>query len=519
MKKIGRYLTALLLTMALFLSGCGQSNSDSPSTPESSTAVGGMEKKDSINVAVNRDITSLDGSGGGFTSTTASQHIFDSLIRLNEKMEPEPALATEWEMVDDLTWKFKLREGVIFHDKSPFDAESVAFSIKHYTEAIKYKYSTQWRDAWPPSCEVVDQYTVLIKTQSPQPAVPRLLSRLPMLPVDYAGMTVEDFYGSPIGTGAFKFEKWDQGICLTLTANEDYWRCTPAVKTIHYYTVTDDNARMAGFKSGEYDIVYAVPYDQVEAINQTDGLKVLSQETIGYDAIQFNFNVRENSPVANLKIRQAMLYAIDHAGICEIIMSGYQKPAQGPAPMNVFGSYDGGGFPERDLERVKQLMDEAGYNGEEIVFAFHSGEFTSDLEVSELVLAQLQEAGFNITFTQVESGAWTDMKQTDQWDITNNSVPGSFSGEAQYHYNQMKNLTGLYLENFETIMDAADLDTKQSEEERAADISNAMKVLWDYTPYVFATVPTSSIGMVENLTGYEYIPLNWLMLAEAGYSD
>ena len=83
----------------------------------------------------------------------------------------------------------------------------------------------------------------------------------------------------------------------------------------------------------------------------------------------------------------------------------------------------------------------------------------------------------------------------------------------------MKNLTGLYLEEFEAIMDEADLDTQQSEEERAADISNAMKVLWDYTPYVFATVPTSSIGMIENLTGYEYIPLNWLMLSEAGYSE
>lgn len=109
-----------------------------------------------MNIAINRDITSLDGSGGGFSSTTAAMHIYDCLVRLDETMEPEPSLATEWTMVDDLTWEFKLREGITFHDGSPFNAESVAFTFAHYTEAIDYKYNTQWGDAWPPSCEVVD---------------------------------------------------------------------------------------------------------------------------------------------------------------------------------------------------------------------------------------------------------------------------------------------------------------------------------------------------------------------------
>ncbi|MGI6404391.1 MAG: ABC transporter substrate-binding protein [Oscillospiraceae bacterium] len=254
-RKSACFALSLFLVLTLILSGCGQSNlpaadgaSDSnvagSSTSGSSASadnVAGTDKT-TANIAVNRNITSLDGSGGGFTSTTASQHIFDGLVRINKDMEPEPSLATEWEKVDDLTWRFKLREGVAFHDGSPFNADAVAFSIKHYTDVIQYKYAAQWGLAWPPTCEIVDEYTVLIKTQSPQPAVPRLVSRLPMLPVDYSGATMEDFFSAPIGTGAYKFVKWDPGIVLELTANEDYWRCTPAIKTVNYYTVTDDNA-------------------------------------------------------------------------------------------------------------------------------------------------------------------------------------------------------------------------------------------------------------------------------------
>ena len=480
---------------------------------------GPVEEKTVANIAVNRDITSLDSTGGGFTSTTASQHIYDSLIRLNEDMEPTPSLALEWNMVDDLTWEFKLRQGVKFHDGSFFNADSVVFSIKHYTDAIKYKYLAQWGLAWPPTAEALDEFTVRIKTPTPQPAVPRLLSRLAMIPVNYGGKSLEEFFAAPIGTGAYKFSDWNHGICLTLTANEDYWRVTPAIKTLNYYTVSDDNARLAGFKSGEYDIVYGVPYDQVDSIGKLEGKTVMQKPTIGYDAIQFNFRWAPGDPVANVKVREAMKYAIDHAGICLAIMDGFQEPARGPAPLNVFGAYDGGGYPARDLAKVKQLLDEAGYKGEEIKFVYHTGEFTSDLEISELVLAQLQEAGFNVSFNQVESGAWTDMKRTPTWDITNNSVPGSFSGEAQYHYNQMKSLTGLQLDDFESILNAADADTQQSSEERAQDISDAMKVLWDYVPYVFGSVPTSSIGMDDRLVGYEYIPLNWLILAEAKFSN
>lgn len=513
-KKTSIYmLLTIFLIISMAITGCGV-DIEKGSTPDKESQ---GQAKTVANIAINRDITSLDGSGGGFTSTTASMHIYDGLVRINEEMEPVPGLATDWEMVDDLTWKFDLRKNVIFHDGSTFNAESVAFSIKHYTEKIKYKYSTQWSQAWPPSCEIIDEYTVLIKTLTPQPAVPRLLSRLPMLPDDYAGKTMEEFFSAPIGTGPYKFSKWNQGICLTLEANDNYWRSTPSIKSLNYYTVTDDNARMAGFISDEYDIVYAVPYEQVKEISAVEGKVVLAKPTIGYDAIQFNFNIPADSPVADLKIRQAMLYAIDHEGICKAILGGYQEPAKGPAPLNVFGSYDGGGFPSRDLEKVKQLLNEAGYKGEEIKFVFHSGEFTSDLEVSELVLAQLQEAGFNVTFNQVESGAWTDIKGTDQWDITNNSVPGSFSGEAQYHYNQMKNLTGLHIEEFENILNEADFNVKQSSDERAKDISRAMKVLWEYVPYVFGTVPTSSIGMDENLADYEYIPLNWLILSQASF--
>lgn len=109
--------------------------------------------------------------------------IYDALLDFDSDLNYRPRLAESWEQVDPLTWRFHLREGVHFHNGEPFNAKAAAFSIQQYAELDPpYLYIPNWAPAWPPTAEVEDDYTVVVRTPEPLPNLPRLMMRIGMLP-------------------------------------------------------------------------------------------------------------------------------------------------------------------------------------------------------------------------------------------------------------------------------------------------------------------------------------------------
>ena len=223
----------------------------------------GGEVKDTIKIALPKNVSELTGSKGGTNAFNVMFQIYDMLAELDEKMNLTSKLATEWDQIDETTWRFTLREGVKFHDGTDFTAEDAKASIDRIvTMEPSYFYASNWGEAWPPATEIENDYSILVKTPVYCLQLPNLLSRVPMVPAEYTES--ENFFSEKlIGTGAYKFVSWEAGVSIKLEANEDYWDGAPAVKNLQFDIITDEAARLTAFQSGEYDVVFDLPYDSI----------------------------------------------------------------------------------------------------------------------------------------------------------------------------------------------------------------------------------------------------------------
>lgn len=536
--KMKKRLTALLLcaVMVFSFASCGSKNAEATQADvkentkaaEQNTAAStsletgaaeaekGGEIKDTIKVALPKKVSEMTGSKGGLNAFNVLFQVYDMLCEMDADMKATPKLATSWEQIDDLTWEFKLREGVKFHDGSDFTAEDAKASIERIVEMEpKYFYAANWVNSWPPVAEVKDDYTLIVKTPVKNIKLPEMLSRVIMVPAEYK--EDENFFSETlIGTGAYKFKSWEPGINIVLEAFDGYWDGAPAVKNLQYDFVTDASARLTAFKNGEYDVVFDLPYDSVEELRNND-YRVDAMNLVGVSMVYFNPKNFENSVIKDPRIRQAMSYAIDSYGIVDSIMYGYGHVMEGIAAHNTSGANNGEGLPHQDIEKAQELMKEAGYNGEEINFFYVEGEFNNALEISELIVAQLTEAGFNVKFTEIESGLWSsDYQGKAGWDICVNNVPGTFSGDSDYYWlHCLKNKQGWSSAEVDQWMDKAyEEDTIEG---RTADFKEAMGEAWNLWPYLWASECYGLYGVTKNLDGIEYIPLNLLYFRDAEY--
>lgn len=519
MKKNVALILALMCLLSM-LSGCGGNSGPAGGTSVSagSQQQSTGEVKDTIRVAVNKNISTLNGINGTAQGFTPAYEIFDVLCALMPDMSLRPNLATSWEQVDDYTWRFHLREGVKFHDGSDFTASDAAYSINYIANMEPaYAILAQWSTSWPPEGVAVDEYTMDVVTPQPNLKVPQLLNRCPMIPEGCMEEN-EEFFLKPIGTGPYKYVSWDAGISVALEANPDYWDGEPAVKKLIFDIVADEEARMNALRSGEYDYVLGVTYDLAEEMQANPdsfsmALDVL--DSTGQSAIYFNYQ-SDNKFIQDVKFRQAMQYAIDSQGIVDSILGGWVALARGIAPLNVDGSVDSGGYPARDVEKAKQMAEECGYNGEQIDLYYSSPEFTRALEVCEVVVSQLQEAGFNVVFNQMDSAAWDQAKNSGVWDLSLNNLGGTYTGDSELYYTQSLKKQYWNLAEADEMIASLYLPGI-TDAQREETLKAVMQYCWEQTPYLWGTEQVLLCARAKNLEGVEVVPLGLYRFTYAHY--
>ena len=199
-------------------------------------------------------------------------NIFEGLVRFAEgTLEVEPALATDWTISDDgLVYTFNLRDDVVFHDGTPFNAEAVKFTFDRmldenhpYYETGPFPLSFNFADVT--SVEVLDDYTVEFTLGVPfAPFMTNLATNTGVI-VSPAAVAEhgEDFGRNPVGTGPFKFEEWQSNTRVVVSRNEDYWGEPAGMETVVFRPITDANTRVAEMLSGGIDIMVEVPPDNV----------------------------------------------------------------------------------------------------------------------------------------------------------------------------------------------------------------------------------------------------------------
>jgi len=333
-------------------------------------------------------------------STSASDvnvffNLYDNLVLRDEQLNLTPGLATSWKLMDEKTWQFKLREGVVFHNGDPCTADDVKFSLER---AIADNPRTSVYAALNTieRVEILDPLTVNLVTKSPDPLLPTRLSY-------YGGMIVpkqyfekvgrEGFRKAPVGTGSIKFVEWKKDERLVFEANKRYWRSPLPYDKIIYKPYPETAARIAALLAGEVDFITAVPPDQVEVIDKSGTARVEGALYAGFFSYTFNVKI---PPLDNKLVRQAMHYALDRQAIVKKLWRG-----RGVVPNDAYPNVDKIGYDakkspfEFNPKKAKELLAQAGYKGEEIKLESAVGYLSNDKQLTETVAAMLQDVGIN----------------------------------------------------------------------------------------------------------------------------
>lgn len=359
-------------------------------------------------IALNADISTLDiCEGMGSSTATACLNIFDTLTRTSSDGTIAPWLAESFQAISDNTWQFKLRKGIKFTNGEPFNATSVKYSFDRQVNP-EYAFSLAGDYENIAEVQIIDEYTVNFITKEPFPMLPVWLTYLGMLPPKYTEeVGVEKFAKAPIGTGPYIFSEWVRDSHLTLIANDNYFKGKPAFAKLTFKIVPEDSTRILALQAGEADIAVLVPPSQVEQINATDGISVVSGPTSR--PIYLGMNNIHEGPLNDVRIRQAICYALDVPSIIKNVLLGYGQQISAFS-LPCWAGYDASIEPyKQDLGKVRELLNASGYpegKGLKFNLAVVDGEYPAIKEVAQAIAGQLSEAGIETSVVTMDKNTF-----------------------------------------------------------------------------------------------------------------
>ncbi len=339
-------------------------------------------------------------------------NVYDGLVRYKDgTLEVEPALAKSWTISDDgKTYTFKLREGVTFHDGTPFNAEAVKFNFERILDE-----EHPYHDTGPfplafffSQVETVtadDDTTVTFQLKAPYaPFLSNLAYPTGLIVSPEAVKTYgKDFGRHPSGTGAYKFGEWTANEKVVVIRNDDYWDGAAELEAVIFRPITDANTRIAEMLSGGLDIMVEVPPDSLQQFKSDPIFNV--QEQAGPHVWFLILNAKE-APFDNKLARQAANYAIHKKALVENVLQGTADVAAGPTPPAFAWAYDESLEPyPYDPEKAKALLKEAGYNGEEVTFYVTQGGsgMLDPVAMGTAIQADLEAVGMKV---KIETYEW-----------------------------------------------------------------------------------------------------------------
>lgn len=363
-----------------------------------------------------------------------STKMLEGLLSYDLDMNPKPALAEAWKLSPDgRTISFNLRHGVRWHDGKDFTAADVKFSLEEVWKKLHSRGRTTFANVT--SVDTPDPYTVILHLSEPNPSMFSAFSSYEsqVLPKHiYEGTDIlnNPANNAPVGTGPFKFGRWQKGNFIELERNPDYWdQGKPFLNKLVLRIIPDASARAAAMEAGEVQLAgfSPVPLNDVQRLSSQPAIAV---ETKGYEAFApmflFEFNLRRK-PFDDKRVRQALAHAIDRDFIANRIWFGFAKAATGPVPSVLPKFYTSNVhlYPY-DPKKAEQLLDAAGYkrgpDGKRFKFVHDYLPYGSDYQrTAEYVKQALGRIGVEVELRAQDFGAFVKRVYTDNdFDMTSN---------------------------------------------------------------------------------------------------
>jgi peptide/nickel transport system substrate-binding protein len=350
------------------------------------------------------------------------RHVFESLTDTDSTQRVMPALAESWSNLDELTWEFKLREGVTFHDGSPFTAQDVIYTMCRIPHVENSPSSFTIYTRFAQEVTAPDPHTLVIKTARPYPLVPIEVSTWGILSAtalggenvvfDRDGCTgvdswpkTEDFNSGQlmIGTGPFKFESFVKGDRLVLVRNDDYWDEASEWERVTFRPITSAGPRVAALLAGDVDLIENPPLQDLQRLRDNPGTDVVQALSNRVIYLHFDHEAEPSpgisgtdgrNPFKDVRVREAISIAINRDAITGSLMQGFAEPANQLLPTGFFGNDPALEPIPYDPERARALLAEAGYpNGFDLVIGTPNDRYINDAQVAQAVAQMLTRIG------------------------------------------------------------------------------------------------------------------------------
>ncbi len=491
MKKKAALILALLMILTM-LTSCGNQSTGPDQT-------GTADDMDVLYYAYNAiPVLNWDPSIEFSNGIIVMNNIYEQLLRFNATTkEYENVLATDYSQSDDgLVWTFNLREGVKFHDGTSFNAEAVKYSIER-TKEIGQGAAFIWDPV--EEIKIIDEFTIEFILSYPAPI--DVIASCP-----YASFMMspslseqpDDWFeqGNANGTGPYKLQQSTMGDEVILTRNEGYWKGwgDKYFEKVIVQRVSETSSRRQMIESGEADITTELPSEDVEALKNSKNVVV--EVDPSFTNLMGFFNMQKE-PLNDIRVRQALSYALPYEDVVEYAMGGYARQSYGAIPEGMWGHSKDLFQYNYDLDKAKELLDEAGIKEGELnlLLTYMTGD-EAEKKMAELFKAELSKIGVEL---EIRAMPWES-----QWDMAMGTDPSTqqdifvmywwndLSTPYSYLYSlfhseesTLFNLSYYNNLEFDELIDGAQAKSATNIEEAEQDFIASQEILLEDTPALF----------------------------------
>lgn len=463
-------------------------------------------------------------------------NIYDTLVQYKDgSTEIEPGLATRWESsADGLTWTFYLRKGVKFHDGTPFNAEAVLFSLNRQHEkshtfhdvggSYIYWVATGLADIVN-KINAIDDFTIQITLKT---AYAPFIYTIAITPFAIVSPTAvkkyekqeDTFSNNPVGTGPFKFVRWDRGDKIVLEANKDYWGGRPKLDRVIFRSISDNAVRLIEMQRGSLHVMEFPNPDDLQQIHDDDELTLITQPgmNIGYLAMNL-----DKPPLNNQKVRLAINHAIDKKTIVEHLYQGLGITAKNPIPPTLW-SYDDTiqDYPY-DPKLAKKLLTEAGYpdgfNTTLWALPVPRPYIPDGRAMAEVIQSQLRKIGIEAKILTYDWGTYLEKTKYGEHDLAMLGWSADLGDPDNFLYVLLSktsaekpaaNIAFYRNEDMQNILEKARATTDK--EKRITLYKEAQRIFHNDVPWVPLAHAKQVLVINKKVKNLNLHPLNWKYL-------
>jgi peptide/nickel transport system substrate-binding protein len=377
-----------------------------------------------LSIGLGADITSIDPHFHNLTpNNSAAQHVFDTLVAKDAAGRLKPALAESWRVVDDLTWEFKLRKGVKFHDGSDFTAQDVVFTLERIPNVPNSPspfttYTKQITEA-----VVVDPLTLRLKTAAPYPQMPNDMSTVMIVSARAAAKATTDDFNSgkaAVGTGPFRFVRWQKGDRIELARYDGYWGPKSPWDRVTFRIITSDPTRVASLLSGEVGAIENVPTSDLAKLSADKRLSIF--RTVSVRLMYLHMDTArdktpfvtdkagkplDRNPLKDLRVRRAISKAINRQALVDRVMESAAVSTSQLMPAGFFGHTPSIKLEAYDPDGARKLLAEAGYpEGFGLTLHAPNNRYVNDEQVAQAIAQMLTKIGIQTRVDAMPSAVY-----------------------------------------------------------------------------------------------------------------